>query len=158
MQNRYKAKVLKIVDGDTVDVDIDLGFGIVLTDERVRIMGIDTPESRTRDKVEKVFGLASKERLKELLDKETILVTYDDRNGEDMKGKFGRILGDFIVEEWEGEQRLVTEVLIEEGHAVKYHGQNKADVLTAHLANRNKLMTEGVVDPKVVQEAEEAMK
>ena len=158
MQNRYKAKVLKIVDGDTVDVDIDLGFGIVLTDERVRIMGIDTPESRTKDKVEKVFGLASKERLKELLDKETILVTYDDRNGEDMKGKFGRILGDFIVEEWEGEQRLVTEVLIEEGHAVKYHGQNKADVLTAHLANRNKLMTEGVVDPKVVQEAEEAMK
>lgn len=158
MQNRYKAKVLKIVDGDTVDVDIDLGFGIVLTDERVRIMGIDTPESRTRDKVEKVFGLASKDRLKELLDKETILVTYDDRNGEDMKGKFGRILGDFIVEEWEGEQRLVTEVLIEEGHAVKYHGQNKADVLTAHLANRNKLMTEGVVDPKVVQEAEEAMK
>lgn len=158
MQNRYKAKVLKIVDGDTVDVDIDLGFGIVLTDERVRIMGIDTPESRTKDKVEKVFGLASKDRLKELLDKETILVTYDDRNGEDMKGKFGRILGDFIVEEWEGEQRLVTEVLIEEGHAVKYHGQNKADVLTAHLANRNKLMTEGVVDPKVVQEAEEAMK
>lgn len=158
MQNRYKAKVLKIVDGDTVDVDIDLGFGIVLTDERVRIMGIDTPESRTKDTVEKVFGLASKDRLKELLDKETILVTYDDRNGEDMKGKFGRILGDFIVEEWEGEQRLVTEVLIEEGHAVKYHGQNKADVLTAHLANRNKLMTEGVVDPKVVQEAEEAMK
>ena len=62
----YKAKVLKVIDGDTVDVDIDLGFGIVLTDERVRIMGIDTPESRTSDKVEKVFGLAAKEKLKSL--------------------------------------------------------------------------------------------
>ena len=56
----YNCKVVKIVDGDTVDVDIDLGFGIQLTDERVRIMGIDTPESRTSDKVEKVFGLAAK--------------------------------------------------------------------------------------------------
>ena len=55
----YKAKIVKVVDGDTVDVDIDLGFGIILSDERVRIMGIDTPESRTRDKVEKTFGLAS---------------------------------------------------------------------------------------------------
>jgi len=158
MQNRYGVKVLKIVDGDTVDVDIDLGFGITLRDERVRIMGIDTPESRTSDKVEKVFGLASKDRLKELLGKEAILVTYEDKNGEDMKGKFGRILGDFVVEEWEGEEKLVTEVLIEEGHAVKYHGQNKADVEVAHLANRNRLMTEGVVDPKVVQEAQEEMK
>ena len=60
-------KLIKIVDGDTVDVDIDLGFGIILADERVRIMGIDTPESRTRDKVEKTFGLASKKRLKEML-------------------------------------------------------------------------------------------
>ena len=158
MQNRYGVTVLKIVDGDTVDVDIDLGFGITLRDERVRIMGIDTPESRTSDKVEKVFGLASKDRLKELLGKEAILVTYEDKNGEDMKGKFGRILGDFVVEEWEGEEKLVTEVLIEEGHAVKYHGQNKADVEVAHLANRNRLMTEGVVDPKVVQKAQEEMK
>lgn len=159
MENRYKAKVLKIVDGDTVDVDIDLGFGIVLTDERVRIMGIDTPESRTSDKVEKVFGLAAKNRLKELLDKEATLITYDDRNGEDMKGKFGRILGDFYVEQWENQPaKKVTEILIEEGHAVKYHGQNKADVEVAHLANRNKLMTEGIVDPEVVQKAQEEMK
>lgn len=159
MANEYKAKVLKIVDGDTVDVDVDLGFGIVLTDERVRIMGIDTPESRTSNKVEKVFGLASKERLKELLDKECILVTYDDKNGEDMKGKFGRVLGDFKAVRWEGhEAELVSEILIDEGHAVKYHGQNKADVEVAHLANRQRLMQEGVVDPKVVQEAEEKMK
>ena len=63
----YKCKVLKVVDGDTVDVDIDLGFGVWLHKERVRIMGIDTPESRTSDKLEKVFGLAAKERLISLL-------------------------------------------------------------------------------------------
>lgn len=146
----YRVKVNRVVDGDTVDVDIDLGFNIVLTDERVRIMGIDTPESRTSDKVEKVFGLASKERLKELLGKEAILKTEVSKNGEDMKGKFGRILGDFIAPDG----RMVTQILIEEGHAVKYHGQNKADVEVAHLANRNRLMSEGVVDPAVVQAAE----
>ena len=150
----YRAYVNRVVDGDTVDVDIDLGFGVILKDERVRIMGIDTPESRTSDKVEKIFGLASKERLKELLGKETILKTQINKNGEDMKGKFGRILGDFLVEEWEGQPRMVTDVLIEEGHAVKYHGQNKADVQVAHMANRNKLMEEGIVDPKLVQETE----
>ena len=63
----YRCKVIRVIDGDTVDVDIDLGFDIMLRDERVRIMGIDTPESRTRDKVEKKFGLASKARLKELV-------------------------------------------------------------------------------------------
>jgi len=143
----YKATVIKVVDGDTVDVDIDLGFGIILTDERVRIMGIDTPESRTRDKVEKLFGLASKNRLKEILGKVTTLKTFAAKDGEDMKGKFGRILGDFIAEDG----RMVTDILIEEGHAVKYHGQNKADVEVAHMANRNKLMNEGVVDPADVQ-------
>jgi len=155
----YKAKLLKVVDGDTVDVDIDLGFGVWLKDERVRIMGIDTPESRTRDKVEKVFGLASKDRLKELLGKDCTLKTFAAKDGEDMKGKFGRILGDFYVY-YPAEDRevLVTEIMIKEGHAVKYHGQNKADVEKAHLANRNRLMTEGVVDPKEVQEAEEKMK
>lgn len=150
----YKAHVNRVVDGDTVDVDIDLGFGIVLTDERVRIMGIDTPESRTSDKVEKVFGLASKDRLKEILGKTTTLKTFAAKDGEDMKGKFGRILGDFIAEDG----RLVTDILIEEGHAVKYHGQNKADVLAMHMANRNMLMENGTVDPKDVQEAEEKMK
>ena len=63
----YRCTVLKVVDGDTVDVDIDLGFGIVLTDERVRLMGIDTPESRTSDKVEDLFGELAKARLKEMV-------------------------------------------------------------------------------------------
>jgi len=143
----YKAKVVKVVDGDTVDVDIDLGFGIWIKDERVRIMGIDTPESRTRDKVEKKFGLAAKERLKSLLGKDTVLKTQVNKNGEDMKGKFGRILGDFDVychdtDAW----RPVTQVMISEGHAVDYYGGSKADVQAQHLINRKRLIEEGVVD------------
>ena len=138
--NEYDVEVIKVVDGDTVDVNIDLGFGIWLKDERVRIMGIDTPESRTSDKVEKVFGLDAKARLKELLDEEAILITYDDKKGEDMKGKFGRVLGDFRCG-----GRVVTEILIEEGRAVKYDGQSKDDVVDAHLANRNRLIAEGKV-------------
>lgn len=153
VENKYGVKIIKIIDGDTVDVDIDLGFGITLRDERVRIMGIDTPESRTRDKVEKVFGLASKKRLKQLLDKNAILVTKEDRHGEDMKGKFGRILGDFIVGD-----KLVTEIMIEEGHAVPYHGQAKEDIAEQHLNNRVKLVTDGVVSGTVVQEALDKMK
>ena len=137
----YKVKVLRVVDGDTVDVDIDLGFGVWLRKERVRIMGIDTPESRTRDKVEKAFGLASKAKLKELLKNGAILKTQVSKKGEDMKGKFGRILGDFILED----DRKVTEVLIEEGHAVAYFGGAKDDVDAAHLVNRERLLKEGVV-------------
>ena len=113
----YKCKVVKVVDGDTVDVDIDLGFGVWLRKERVRIMGIDTPESRTRDKVEKAFGLASKAKLKELLKNGAILKTG----------------------------RKVTEVLIEEGHAVAYFGGSKDDVDAAHLVNRERLLKEGAV-------------
>ena len=102
----YKATVIKVIDGDTVDVDLDLGFDVMLKKERVRIMGIDTPESRTRDKEEKKFGLASKARLKELLGKNTVLVCQK----YDAKGKFGRILGDFKIE-----GGLAGQTLIEEG-------------------------------------------
>ncbi len=137
----YKGTVNKVIDGDTVDVDIDLGFGIVLTDERVRIMGIDTPESRTRNKIEKLFGLAAKQRLKELLSKQCILKTEINKDGEDMKGKFGRVLGDFISDNG----RLVTDIMIEEGHAVAYHGQSKNDIKSAHLDNRKKLLAEGII-------------
>lgn len=150
----YKAKLLKVVDGDTVDVDIDLGFGVWLHDERVRIMGIDTPESRTRDKVEKVFGLAAKARLKELLANDTILKTFAAKDGEDMKGKFGRILGDFILED----DSLVTEIMIKEGHAVAYHGGSKDDIDAAHLLNRKLLLENGTVDHADVKAAEEKMK
>ena len=142
----YRCSVLKVVDGDTADVDIDLGFGIVLTDERVRLMGIDTPESRTSDKVEDLFGELAKARLKELIAGKSgpILKTQINKDGEDMKGKFGRILGDFEVEK-NGERRMATDVLIEEGHAVAYFGGSKDEIAAKHLVNRDKLLREGVV-------------
>jgi len=133
----YQAVIKRVVDGDTVDIDIDLGFGVILKDERVRIMGIDTPESRTRDLTEKKFGLASKERLKSLLGKKSILKCKE----YDSKGKFGRILGDFTT----NDGRMVTDVLVEEGHAVAYFGGSKEEIQAKHLVNREKLIREGKV-------------
>lgn len=141
----YRATVVKVIDGDTVDVDIDLGFGIVMQDERVRIMGIDTPESRTRDKVEKLFGKAASARVKELLSKDIILKTQIARDGEDMKGKYGRILGDFIIEDHEGKEEMLTDILVAEGHAVAYFGGSKEEIEMKHLANREKLLREEVI-------------
>lgn len=138
----YRVRVLKVVDGDTVDVDIDLGFGVWLRGERVRIMGIDTPESRTANEVEKLFGLAAKHRLEELLGEYSVLRTQVAKDGTDMKGKFGRILGDFIDD---GGQ-FVSRVLIEEGHCVPYFGENKDLVQAQHQKNRERLLEEGVVD------------
>ena len=142
--NEYDVKVIKVVDGDTVDVDIDLGFGVTLTDERVRIMGIDTPESRTRDEVEDLFGEAAKARLKVLMKDGGKLITTEDRKGEDMKGKFGRILGDFKVD-YNGEMKKVTEILTEEGHCVPYFGGSKEETQAAHMVNRTRLLNEGTV-------------
>ena len=143
-QNEYDVIVLKVVDGDTVDVDIDLGFGVCLKDERVRIMGIDTPESRTSDRVEDLFGEAAKARLKELMKHGGKLITTEDKSGEDMKGKFGRILGDFKVD-YNGEMKRVTEIMIAEGHCVPYFGGSKEDTQAAHAENRKRLLAEGVV-------------
>ena len=146
----YKCKILKVVDGDTVDVDIDLGFGCWLRGERVRVMGIDTPESRTSDKVEKVFGLKAKERLNSLLGTDAILQTQVSKNGENMKGKFGRILGDFEFEHKQENNaytiKRLTQLMIEEGHAVAYFGGSKEEITMKHMANREKLLREGVVD------------
>ena len=128
----YKCKIVKIVDGDTVDVDLDLGFGVWLRDERVRIMGIDTPESRTSDKVEKIFGLAAKERLSSLLGADATLLSQVKSNGENMKGKFGRILGDFKTMNGD----TITTKLMEEGHAVAYGGGSKESIQGQHLINR----------------------
>jgi len=153
-QNEYDIKVVKIIDGDTVDVDIDLGFGVTLRDERVRIMGIDTPESRTRDKVEDLFGEAAKARLKELLEDGGKLITTENRKGEDMKGKFGRILGDFKVERFENQQaERVTDILIEEGHAVAYFGGSKEEIALKHEANRQKLLREGIISTEAYNAA-----
>ena len=136
----YRAKVIRVIDGDTVDVDIDLGFGIWQKNERVRIMGIDTPESRTRDKIEKKFGLAAKAKLKTLLGKTTVLQTTISKKGVDMKGKFGRVLGDFIQND-----KSVAKKMCETGHAVAYFGGAKADVQKQHMKNRKKLVAQGVV-------------
>lgn len=140
--NEYDVVLLKSVDGDTVDVDIDLGFGVWLRNERVRIMGIDTPESRTSNEVEKLFGKAAKNRLKELLHDGGILVTTEEASGEDMRGKFGRILGDFKTPDG----RMVTEVMIAEGHCVPYFGGSKDDIQAQHAINRERLLEAGVVD------------
>jgi len=150
-ENKYDVRLVKVVDGDTVDVDIDLGFGIWLHDERVRIMGIDTPESRTRDKIEDLFGEAAKARVKELFESEHVkLITEENRKGEDMKGKFGRILGDFDIEYKNKDNsyaiRRLTSIMIEEGHAVAYFGGSKEEIAMKHMANREKLLREGVVD------------
>ena len=135
----YKALINRVIDGDTVDIDIDLGFGIWMKDERVRVMGKDTPELRTSDKLEKVFGLAAKDRLRELIPEGSvqILKTEIDKDGEDAKGKYGRILGDFIVEGYR-----ITEILIDEGHAVEYNGQSKEDIRDEHNKNRQRLVAE----------------
>jgi micrococcal nuclease len=133
----YAVTIKRIVDGDTVDVDIDLGFGVVLANERVRIMGIDTPESRTRDLIEKKFGLAAKAKLKEILGKKAILKCEK----YDAKGKFGRILGDFSTVDGQ----MATKILVETGHAVAYFGGSKDEIQAKHMVNREKLLREGVV-------------
>ena len=123
----YPVKVLRVVDGDTVDVDIDLGFGVWMRKQRIRMLGIDTPESRTRDKEEKVYGLAAKAFLKEALKQGPVTL----RTVKDGKGKFGRILGEFIVNNIN-----INEFMIVNYHGVAYHGQSKEDIAEEHLANR----------------------
>ena len=108
----YRCILRRVIDGDTIDVDIDLGFKVFLQKERVRLYGINTPESRTRNLAEKKLGLASKARLKELLPK-----TFIVRTEKDGKGKFGRILGIPLVDNVN-----ICDKLIEEGHARSYFG------------------------------------
>jgi micrococcal nuclease len=134
----YQATVLRIIDGDTVDVDIDLGFSVWLKKQRVRMMGIDTPESRTRDKEEKVRGLLSKKKLTELCPVGSIvqLMTAKDKN----KGKFGRILGTLVVDGVD-----VNQWLIENNYAVPYLGQSKDDIEQGHLTNRQILIERGEI-------------
>jgi micrococcal nuclease len=112
----YKATIRRVVDGDTVDVTLDLGFDI-LYNNRIRLLGIDAPESRTRDLEEKALGLAAKDRVKELCPVGSTVIL---RTTKDGKGKFGRILGEIFVE-----GQSVNKLLVEEGHAVEYFGGKK---------------------------------
>jgi micrococcal nuclease len=144
---RYKVDVTRVVDGDTVDVDVDLGFGMTYKKQRVRMVGIDTPESRTRDLEEKFYGKQSKYFLESLLkDKEVQLVSHD-------KGKFGRILGElFIVDSEPLKDGLinnaagnVNKMMVDNYHAVPYYGGNKEETENHHLSNRKALNEQGIV-------------
>ena len=133
----YNAEVLRIVDGDTLDARIDLGFDVHVN-KRIRLMGIDTWESRTRDKAEKVKGLAAKARLKELL--------KEDKNKFKLishgTGKFGRVLGDIEISVGN-----VCDILVEEGHAYSYFGGNKEEARAKAaeiLAESNKVSEKGL--------------
>ena len=116
----YKISPLKVVDGDTIDAEIDLGFDIKVK-KRVRFMGINAPESRTKDLEEKAKGLAAKDRVKALLDGcENIQLKSHGI------GKFGRCLGEIMLDMVDGQEKLtlvsLNELLINEGHATEYHG------------------------------------
>ena len=131
----YRCKLRKVVDGDTVDIDVDLGFGVWLQDERVRLYGIDTPESRTRDLEEKKYGLAAKEYVKNFLDDEWLTLKTKEY---DSKGKFGRILGELWRTSSHADKSL-NDYLVEKHHAVPYLGQSKENIAEQHLLNRSKL-------------------
>jgi micrococcal nuclease len=128
----YRCKVVHIVDGDTVDVDIDLGFGVWLKKERIRMFGIDTPESRTRDLEEKKYGLAAKKFITEMLDDEGGIVL---KTRKDAEGKFGRILGE-LWRTTNYADKSINDYMIDKRHAVAYHGQSKEDIQEQHIKNR----------------------
>ena len=134
--HEYKAKIRRFVDGDTVDVDIDLGFGMILSKQRIRLYGIDTPESRTRDKEEKFYGKLAAEFLKDQCKKSSSITL---RTYLDKKGKFGRILGEIIVDGVN-----INQLMIEEYMAVEYDGQSKEDIIREHQVNRMNLNRAGI--------------
>jgi len=115
----YRGNLIKIIDGDTIDVDLELGFDVILKKQRIRLYGINTPESRTRDLEEKKYGLAAKARLRELLEAADSLIikTAIDKKA---RGKYGRILGTVFADETN-----VNDVLVSEGHAIAYYGGKK---------------------------------
>ena len=143
IRDRYNFRVkqiTKVVDGDTFDCILDLGFDVLL-EGRVRMLGIDTPESRTRDLEEKAYGLLAKDWLYENIKGEEIIVqTVVDNE----KGKFGRILGTVLVDGVDINAKMITE-----GHATAYHGQSKDDIEQAHLNNRAMLTERGIIPESI---------
>jgi micrococcal nuclease len=125
-------KVLKVVDGDTIDVDLDLGFDISFT-QRVRLAGIDTPESRTTDKYEKTLGLEVKDKLKKAVEAAKVIVIRTEK--PDSTEKYGRILGWVFLD---GNPISINQELIDEGFAWPYMGETKVKDFEALLAKRKK--------------------
>ena len=117
----YNATCVKVVDGDTIDADIDLGFGVKIK-KRIRLAGINAPESRTRNLVEKKLGLAAKERLKEMLDGAANCFELESTE----LGKYGRVLGRLHIDKISGKDVItkvcINDCLVEEGYAVEYDG------------------------------------
>jgi len=128
----YSCKIVRVVDGDTVDVDIDLGFGVWMHKQRIRMYGIDTPESRTRDLEEKKFGLMAKEIVKKWVPEGSTqtLITRKDKSG-----KYGRILGSFKIV-FEKEETTLNEWMVKYKYGVEYFGQSKKDIEEEHIRNR----------------------
>ena len=115
----YNATLERIVDGDTFDCSLDLGFDVKLHKQRVRLAQIDTPESRTRDKEEKKYGLAAKARLREILESAGT-ITVKTAIDKKARGKYGRILGTIFADDVN-----VNDTLVDEGYAIKYDGGTK---------------------------------
>jgi micrococcal nuclease len=117
----YNATCIRVVDGDTIDAEIDLGFDIKVT-KRIRLGGINAPESRTRNKVEKKLGLAAKERLKEMLEGAANCFELESQE----IGKFGRVIGKLLIDKIAGKDTItkvcVNDCLVKEGYAVEYDG------------------------------------
>ena len=130
-------KVTKVVDGDTIDVLLDMGFDIKYK-SRVRLFGIDTPESRTRNKEEKIRGLISKAYLKDAIKKAKKLTIKTHKGSE--TGKFGRILGEVFADGININLKMCTD-----GYAVQYYGQNKSLVEAEHMKNKQKLIRKGIL-------------
>ena len=132
----YNCKIVRVVDGDTVDVDIDLGFDTWKCGERIRLYGVDTPECRTRDAEEKAAGLLAKEFVEDTLH---VGGTYTLTTRE--KGKFGRYLGVIML----SDRTSVNAALVSENLAVPYHGQSKQEIEDAHAVNYEILKERGLV-------------
>ena len=137
----YSCTVTRVVDGDTIDVILDLGFSI-LHKCRVRLYGIDTPESRTRNKDEKIRGKLASKFLQDAIDNGKKVVLRSKL--KDSKGKYGRVLGEIVVDDIN-----INVSMIENYLAVAYFGQSKNDIEAEHLINRKKLIELGVFTPLI---------
>jgi len=135
---QYKAIITKVIDGDTVDVDIDLGFEVWLRNQRIRLYGIDTPESRTSDKVEKVFGNLAKDKILSFCPVGAKIVLQT--KADDSRGKYGRILGELIVDDVN-----VNQYMVDNSYAVEYFGKSKGDIAEEQLRNREIILERGEV-------------